>query len=181
LLAVCLGSPVAPGNGTFACGASSLPGTTCNSTCLLGYKGAYSSTCGTDGVWGNVTGACGLIGKAQLRNPISSGGFVCSDAAVQAQLMQAKLMQAKSCFKWVAHQCSGIGLLCAATMQFALAARPTLCMESSTVAAAAALAAHAMQVAVRATVGPRQPYAGLMGAGLQRALVSLLVGQQWRP
>jgi len=63
IVAECLGNPPAPDNGTFACGSSSLPGTTCNGTCLPGYKGSYTSACGPDGSWGNVTGACGLIGE----------------------------------------------------------------------------------------------------------------------
>lgn len=65
--AVCSAAPTNPANGVFACEATSKPGTTCNATCADGYKasdmGFPSVTCGNDGIWSDVTGACDLIGK----------------------------------------------------------------------------------------------------------------------
>jgi hypothetical protein len=56
--------------GTFSCGSSSLPGTTCTATCSAGYKGSYSSVCGADGSWGSVTGDCTQSVTAEVVNQL---------------------------------------------------------------------------------------------------------------
>jgi hypothetical protein len=63
LLAVCIGNPAQPDNGSFACPSPALPGSVCNATCDVGYAGAPSSTCQPNGTYRDVTGSCKLIGE----------------------------------------------------------------------------------------------------------------------
>lgn len=80
-LAVCVGNPPNPANGSFFCGASSWSGTTCTATCQPGssYANRPRAVCGSTGQWGTVQGICTLVPGCHVvieRNPDASDAAI---------------------------------------------------------------------------------------------------------
>jgi hypothetical protein len=175
-LAICEGNPTNPANGAFSCSSKSLFGAECIATCDDRFEGAPSSTCGSDGTWGTISGKCEPVGRCKA--PRTAADMMCAgckpfrcDTPHTAVLLPAAIALpfrtslTKASQFHDTHACNCLAMQAPPQRLLVLAARPFL-VEASAVTQAAKALKCVKEHVLRDSLGSPSQHAAAVETGL---------------